>query len=779
MSQRRAISLIVGLLLIACLAQGTIAASDGTGNETADQVVITTTPTITVAPEPTVNGTSDQVVISPTPTAIVAPEPAVVATVEPTTTEATPVPTATPEPTVVPIVEPAVTEGTPVPTEVPEVTVVATVEPAVTEGTPVPTEVPEVTVVATVEPDVTAIPEATPEPVPAVNTTLDLQGTDLAPVNPAFSHYLDLTRVGKMAAAKQGYALGYIPPSVDLSHLKGKTVAWSAVDAEAEVSGTDLITQDPQSGGYPSVYDLRTVGKVTPVRDQGACGACWAFATYGSLESTLLPRETWDFSENSMLNTNSYDVGRCDGGSDIIAMAYLARWSGPVNEKADPYTIDALYSPTDLKTRKHAQEMLIIPPRMDYTGNNNLKAAIMNYGGVYSAMYWDDASLNTTYAAYYAEYPDYMANHAITLVGWDDTFSRNKFLTNPVGWDGTPFTNDDGTLYASVPQGDGAFIAKNSWGTGFGDNGFFYISYYDPMIGFTENTVFTAEPLKNLKQVYQYDDLGWVGNLGTGDGSDTAWFANVFRSTEKEQVAAVAFYTTTENSEYTVSVYTDPTDGPMNSAGPVATKIGSFELAGYHTVIIDPPVPVDLAQRFSIVVKLRTPDYRFPIPLEIQIPGYTSNVLAHPGESYDSADGSAWTDITTIDDPVLEAYDIHLGNAALKAFAVPAVPPPDARFTATPKKGKLPLKVTFKDRSLRRPASWLWDFGDGTTSTEQNPIHTYTRAGAFMVNLTVKNNGGEDFTSKESYITVGEAKGKARPYYDFRKKDDDNTPPDR
>jgi C1A family cysteine protease len=752
MSQRRGISLILGLLLVACLAQAAVAATDGAGNETAGQVV--TTPTLPVTNETEVVGnvTSDTGDTSVMPTPDVTPEVTVAPTVEPAETTATPVPVSTPETTAIPTVEPTVTTETPAPTATPEPAAIATVEPTVTVATP----------------ETIPAPEVTP------NVTSEEADVSLAPLNPAFIHYLDQKAASRGALVMQGYTLGYVPPPVDLSHLKGVKVSWAAVETEATESGTDLTTQDLQGASYPSAYDLRVVGKTTAVRDQGSCGSCWAFAAYGSLESTLLPGETWDFSENNLLNNAGFDLGHCAGGSDIMAMAYLARWSGPVNEKADPYSVTSLVSPTDLRIRKHAQGMFVIPPRLEpgSSYNGNLKAAIMNYGGVYSAMEWNPEAYNPLNASYFDEY-GYWPNHAVTIVGWDDSYDRNKFAYS----DGT-------TTTIATPPGNGAFIAKNSWGTGFGNGGYFYISYDDPTIGMS-SSVFTAEPLKNLKRVYQYDDLGWVDNVGDGS-SDTAWFANVFTSMAREQVAAVSFYTSSENSEYTVSVYTDPSGGPLSSAGPVYTESGSFELAGYHTVNLDTPVLVNLGQKFSVVVKLRTPGWNYPVPVEMQIPGYTSRAVAHTGESYVAADGLSWEDTTTLyQDP---AYQESLTgsslitpniNVALKAFTVAAVPPPDARFTATPKKGNMPLKVSFRDRSLRKPTSWVWDFGDGTTSTEKNPTHTYAKAGTFTVNLTVKNSGGEDLTTKDSLITVGNEKRKARPYLDFHKKDEESELPER
>jgi PKD repeat protein len=80
--------------------------------------------------------------------------------------------------------------------------------------------------------------------------------------------------------------------------------------------------------------------------------------------------------------------------------------------------------------------------------------------------------------------------------------------------------------------------------------------------------------------------------------------------------------------------------------------------------------------------------------------------------------------------------------------------PPVADFSAAPLSGSAPLAVAFSDLSSNSPDSWSWDFGDGTNSSEQNPIHTYSAAGAYTVSLTASNSVGSDTNTKPDYIAV-------------------------
>ena len=196
------------------------------------------------------------------------------------------------------------------------------------------------------------------------------------------------------------------------------------------------------------------------------------------------------------------------------------------------------------------------------TDNSNIQTAIINYGGINTAMYWDEsgASYNAVTYAYYYSGADYGTNHEVCIVGWDDNYPASNFL--------------------STPPGNGAWIAKNSWGTDSGDSGYFYVSYYDTV--FTSNCTcfYGAYPTTDYSTVYQYDPLGCTDSAGYG--SYTAWFAGVYTAANSEPLAAVSFYALSPGSSYQLSVYTDPDQWPFERHGSSGDPGGDMRYGVRH-----------------------------------------------------------------------------------------------------------------------------------------------------------------------------------------------------
>jgi len=441
--------------------------------------------------------------------------------------------------------------------------------------------------------------------------------TDLrmAPLNPDFVAYQATDTTMATSAGGTPVPAGLTPSPLDLSHL----------DEDAGGPASMAAT----ASSYPATYDLRDQGRVTAVQDQGTAGSCWTFATLASLESYLLPGESTDYSENNMKNilSSSYSEGfdrAWDAGGDRgMSTAYLARWSGPVNEADDPYNQNSGVSPTGLTVRKHVQDVYFLADRTSATDNDEIKQFIQDYGALYIGVNWDEELYynSATYGYYNPGYST-SGGHAIALVGWDDTYSASNFNLNP--------------------GMDGAFIAKNSWGTGWGDAGYFYISYANYPI--QTITMFTGEAVTDYDNIYQYDPLGWIRSFGYSD--TTAWFANIFTADGEENLDAVSFYSGQYNSPYEVYIYKNPSSGPTDGTLAASTS-GTLTMPGYHTVDLPQSVSLSAGDRFSVVVKLTTPGYYYPIPVEYPEPGYSSKATASPGESYISSDGSTWEDITT------------------------------------------------------------------------------------------------------------------------------------
>ncbi len=116
------------------------------------------------------------------------------------------------------------------------------------------------------------------------------------------------------------------------------------------------------------------------------------------------------------------------------------------------------------------------------------------------------------------------------------------------------------------------------------------------------------------------------------------------------------------------------------------------------------------------------------------------------------SDGSIWNRICSCTD---QAYTISIDQAhVILTLVGGGTQPPVADFTATPTNGNAPLSVSFADVSTNTPTSWSWTFGDGYTSTIQNPSHVYNTAGTYTVALTATNAGGSDTNTKTGCISV-------------------------
>ncbi len=369
----------------------------------------------------------------------------------------------------------------------------------------------------------------------------------------------------------------------------------------------------------PARYDMRELDRVTPVRDQGLYGTCWAFASLAALETTLTPQEKPVFSPDHMSLSNSFSLGQNEGGEYTMAIAYLASWQGPVYEQDDPYG-DGETDRT-LQARKHLEEAMILAPK-DYTA---IKEAVYKYGAVETSIYTQMKAADSWSKYYNRERAAYnydqeaVCNHDIIIVGWDDDFPKEFFTIQP--------------------EEDGAFICKNSWGTEFGEEGYFYVSYEDVNIGTTNVVYSKLGNADNFDHIYQSDLLGWIGQLGYK--RESAYFANVYQAGENEELAAVSFYATDQDTDYQVYVVKEFED-ESSLDNRVLVKEGTFQEAGYYTVRLDNPVKLTDHEKFAVVVYIRTPNSEHPIAIEYDAGDRTKEFDITDGEGYISLYGKKW-----------------------------------------------------------------------------------------------------------------------------------------
>ncbi len=223
--------------------------------------------------------------------------------------------------------------------------------------------------------------------------------------------------------------------------------------------------------GLPSYYDWRSSGFVTPIRNQGSCGSCWAFATTAAFESYLIirnntPGSTLNLSEQVLVSCGK--SGGCGGGYVSGASDYFVTDGLPL-ESCYPYTatngactsacadrIDTAY-----KLNKWAY---VANPYMP-SSVDSIKSALVTYGPLVTTMavYQDFFSYQSGIYSYVSG--SYAGGHAITIVGYDDATQ--------------------------------SFTVKNSWGSGWGEGGYFRIAYSQlrSVVKFGEWTIAYGDPV--------------------------------------------------------------------------------------------------------------------------------------------------------------------------------------------------------------------------------------------------------------------------------------------
>ena len=463
-----------------------------------------------------------------------------------------------------------------------------------------------------------------------------------APANPQFVKYRKLKAAGALEAGANGKGGGYIPPVMDMSHLKRIKVA---------------RPQALQGVPLPPSWDWRENKGVTPVRDQGGCGSCWAFACMGALESlykhSLNNYPNINLSENNMISCHwPWLWGRCEGGNSYIASGYLVgliqkppdsfkyRHKGALLDSSDPYKAT---SHNDRLCENRPNPKLNVESFKWVGGaGDELKYAIYNTGPVTTALDWDSAYYDaSTYIYYYPTPPADAFNHMVLLVGWDDNL---------------PF-----------PGGQGCWIAKNSWGKSFGDEGYFYIPYGSGNVGNGGDNLYFDSWRKYSKYELAYmEDLpGMINAVGPFDAPlDTMTGGVIFSPTyDFEELTHVEFYTTSPNAQFEIRVWGQAVVEDWDAGEPVSFynlmtyQTGVCQEMGYYSIELNAPqVLVWEPNRFyGIQVKFTTPQYDYPLPVAYPVTDmigdfFDADEVSARSYYYDPATGKFW--YLWVDDPV-------------------------------------------------------------------------------------------------------------------------------
>ncbi len=480
-------------------------------------------------------------------------------------------------------------------------------------------------------------------------------------------------------AAAGGAPHDVVLPTMQRAPERPELASITSADTGFRISALDLSHLEAATprlaAELPARFDWREQEKVSPVRAQGLCGACWAFAAIANVESRLLIDGAgfYDLSENSVKECEWFQ-GSC-GGGDYVEVANWLSQKGTVLEACDPYV------PSNVSCRgacSYQQTLLGWSIISDAATPSTvaLKGYLLQYGPLYAALYvgngdaWahEFRSYDGSYTLYYAGAGQ--PNHAVLIVGWDDSLRH--------------------------AGGVGAWIVKNSWGTswggtaGFGsERGYFTIAYGAAGIGRFASAMTDWQPYDTHGGLLYYDEGGMNGAYGF-EGSTTVWGLARYTLSRDAALTRVEFWTADRTTDVDIYLYDRWEGNPRGLLRSIADL--SFAEAGYHSVAVDPPL--SLPEGDEVVVALKITDASYPYPLVVDL--YGPRQAQRTYMSHDGSDGS-WVDLAS---SAAAEGGIRLRYVEIAATATPTAT--SVLATATPLPTATPTRVALGEQGWLR-----------------------------------------------------------------------------
>lgn len=395
---------------------------------------------------------------------------------------------------------------------------------------------------------------------------------------------------------------------------------------------------------FPNKYSLVSEGQVSPVRNQMQTGTCWAFTSNEMVESNLLKKDKLALSFSSRhieyyTSRNFSDGINYDGlnrivdtgGNFFMSTSYYKNNYGPILETDMPFENNMnILKLSSIQNKKQAVDVnsSFVLPNGESGCTNSIKSIIkshlMNYGAVGTMINMQKVSTyynDKTHSYYYNGTGS--VNHAVTIVGWDDDYSVSNFTST------------------NKPSTAGAWLVKNSYGTSFGDNGYFYVSYNDVRVCKTFSGIYDID-FDFPEKLYTYDKFGYNSSLLFSNGGTSSYMATKFvKPLAKEYLNEI---TIGSYGYALVDLYVVPTNKELSIAN--AINVGSMTIpyGGYSTFKLEQPIELT-DTTFYIIAKYTYLNSAGPA-VSLNIPGSPWDVVtANLGESYISLDGRNYTDL--------------------------------------------------------------------------------------------------------------------------------------